>query len=50
MKRIIVTGPAMVDAAACEARGIAVRILPRTSTPGQMLIELLESLVVVPVR
>jgi len=43
--RIIVTGPAVVDAVACEARGIAVRHLPASDTPGQALIGLLETLV-----
>jgi glycerate dehydrogenase len=43
--RIIVTGPAVVDAAACETRGIAVRHLPASETPGQTLIDLLEALV-----
>ena len=46
LTRIVVTGPAMVDANACEARGIAVHFLPRTDTPGQTLVELLESLAV----
>ncbi|MBS1185030.1 MAG: hypothetical protein H6R09_631 [Proteobacteria bacterium] len=43
--RIIVTGPAVVDAVACEARGIAVRHLPASDTPGQALIGLLETLI-----
>ncbi|MDP1923999.1 MAG: hypothetical protein Q8K57_04355 [Thiobacillus sp.] len=43
--RIIITGPAVVDAAACEARGIAVRHLSASDTPGQALIGLLETLV-----
>ena len=43
--RVIVTGPAVVDTGACEARGIAVRHLPASDIPGQALIELLETLV-----
>ena len=43
--RVIVTGPAVVDADACEARGIAVRHLPVSDAPGQALIGLLEALV-----
>ena len=43
--RVIVTGPALVDADACEARGIAVRHLPASGTSGQALIDLLEMLV-----
>ena len=43
--RVIVTGPAVVDADACESRGIAVRHLPASDTPGQALIGLLEALV-----
>lgn len=43
--RVVVTGPAMVDGAACEARGIAVRHLPASGAPGQALIGLLEALV-----
>ena len=43
--RIIVTGPAVVDAAACEARGITVRHFPVSDEPGQALIGLLEVLV-----
>jgi glycerate dehydrogenase len=43
--RIVVTGPAVVDRAACEARGIAVRHLPASDTPEQALIGLLEMLV-----
>jgi hypothetical protein len=34
----------VVDADACEARGIAVQHLPQTDTPGQTLIGLLEAL------
>ena len=43
--RVIVTGPAVVDGPACEARGIAVRHMPVSDTPGQALIGLLEALV-----
>jgi hypothetical protein len=43
--RVVVTGPAVVDAAACEARGIAVRQLPASDAPGRALIGLLEALV-----
>ncbi|KVW95084.1 hypothetical protein [Thiobacillus denitrificans] len=45
LTRIVVTGPAVVDAAACEAHGIAVRHLPVSDAPGQALIGLLEALV-----
>ena len=43
--RIIVTGPAVVDAAACAAKGIAVRHLPASEAPGPALIGLLETAV-----
>ena len=43
--RVVVTGPAVVDTAACEARGIVVRHLPASDAPGQALIDLLEALV-----
>lgn len=46
LTRIILTGPAMVDGAACTARGIAVRYLPASDAPGRALIGLLEALVV----
>ena len=42
LTRIVVTGPAAVDAAACDARGIAMRHLPASDTPGHALINLLE--------
>lgn len=42
--RIVVTGPAAVDEAACEAKGIVVRYLPACEAPGQTLIELLEAM------
>lgn len=45
LTRIVVTGPAVVDAAACEARGIALRHLPTGDAPGRQLIRLLEALV-----
>jgi glycerate dehydrogenase len=45
LSRVVVTGPAVVDDKACEARGIVVRILPASETPGPALISLLESLV-----
>jgi glycerate dehydrogenase len=44
LTRIVVTGPAVVDNAACEARGIAVRHLPSCDTQGLALIGLLEAL------
>ncbi len=43
--RVVITGPAVIDAGACEARGIAVRHLPVSNTPGPALIELLVALV-----
>jgi glycerate dehydrogenase len=43
LKRIVVTGPAVVDTQVCEARGIAVRHLPDSDVPGQTLIDLLEA-------
>ena len=42
--RVVITGPAVVDAAACEARGITVQYLPASNAPGQALIGLLETL------
>lgn len=42
--RVIVTGPAVVDAAACEARGISVHHLTASNSSGQTLIDLLERL------
>jgi len=45
LTRIVTTGPAVVDADACEARGITVRHLPESDTPGQVLIGMLETLV-----
>lgn len=43
LARIVVTGPAVVDADACEARGVAVLHLPASDAPGQALISLLEA-------
>lgn len=43
--RVIVTGPAVVDTAACEARGVTVRHLPASDIAGPSLIDLLEALV-----
>jgi hypothetical protein len=43
--RIVVTGPATVDADACMARGIVVRHLPAPGASGLTLISLLEALV-----
>ncbi|MCA1978343.1 MAG: hypothetical protein LDL19_03820 [Thiobacillus sp.] len=45
LKHVVVTGPAMVDEAACAARGIAVRHLSSTGASAQSLIRLLETLV-----
>ncbi len=45
LRRIVVTGPATVDAAACAARGIAVLHAPQAGRPEQALIGLLETLV-----
>lgn len=45
LTRIVITGPAVIDVAACEAREIAVRHLPACDAKGQSLIELLEMLV-----
>jgi len=42
LTHIVVTGPAVVDAEACEVRGISVRHLPASDMPGQTLIEMLE--------
>lgn len=50
LTRIVVTGPAVVDAAACEARGIALRHLPAGDAPGRQLIGLLEALVAAAAR
>ena len=45
LTRIVVTGPARVDADVCVVRGIAVRQLPASDATGQTLINLLETLV-----
>jgi glycerate dehydrogenase len=45
LSRIVVTGPAVIDGAACEARGVAVQHLPASQMPGQALIDLLEALI-----
>ncbi|MDO9467081.1 MAG: hypothetical protein Q7J36_07250 [Thiobacillus sp.] len=47
LKRIVVTGPAVVDADVCTAQGIAVRHLPASDVSASTLISLLESLVTV---
>ncbi len=44
LKRIVVTGTAAVDKAACEARGITVHRPSAAGIPGQILIALLEEL------
>lgn len=44
LKWIVVTGPARIDAAACEARGISVNHLVASDSSGQALIDLLEAL------
>ncbi|MBI3432483.1 MAG: hypothetical protein HY018_09765 [Hydrogenophilales bacterium] len=46
LKRIVVTGPAAVDADVCSTHGIAVLHLPPDDLSGRALIELLEALVV----
>ncbi len=43
--RVIVTGPVVVDEAACEAKGISVVKLPAAEASAQGLIKLLERLV-----
>lgn len=45
LTRIVVTGPAVVDADVCVARGIAVRQLPASDASGWALICLLEAAV-----
>ena len=45
LKRIVVTGPAPVDAAMCAARGIVLQQLPASGTSPSALIGLLEALV-----
>jgi len=43
--RVVVTGPVIVDEAACEAKGISVVKLPAADASAQGLIKLLERLV-----
>jgi glycerate dehydrogenase len=43
--RIVVTGAAVIDADACEARGIDVQHVPASGASGRTLIGLLETLV-----
>ena len=45
LTRIVVTGPAVVDADVCAARGIVMRHLPTSDASGQALIGMLEALV-----
>ncbi len=45
LKRIVATGPASVDAAACAAQGIALRSLSQAGASNASLIALLETLV-----
>ena len=45
LKRVVVTGPATIDADVCSARGIAVQHLPSGEVSGRALIGLLETLV-----
>ena len=45
LKRIVVTGPAVVDAAMCAARGIALQQLAASGPSASALIGLLEALV-----
>lgn len=45
LKRIVVTGPALIDPAAGTANGRIVRHLPHSETPAATLIALLETLV-----
>lgn len=42
--RVVITGPAVVDEAACALKGVAVRHLPASDAPGPALIRLLEAL------
>jgi lactate dehydrogenase-like 2-hydroxyacid dehydrogenase len=42
LKQVVVTGPAVIDGEVCAARGITVRNLPASETPGVALISLLE--------
>ncbi|WP_324779887.1 Rossmann-fold NAD(P)-binding domain-containing protein [Thiobacillus sedimenti] len=45
LKRIVVTGPAAIDAEACGTRGIALYALPPGNASGSALVALLETLV-----
>ena len=44
LQRIVITGPAEVDAAGCGAKGIALHHLPPSGTPARSLGDLLEAL------
>ena len=44
LKWIVVTGPAAIDAVACQARSVSVYHLPASGASGQALIDLLERL------
>jgi len=48
LQRIVVTGPAAVDVAACDARGIVVWHLMAIDAPAAALIEQLESMIAGP--
>ena len=45
LKRIVVTGPAAVDAEACKARGIALQPVTANGGSGRALVSLLEAMV-----
>ena len=45
LKRIVVTGPAVVDAAACAARGVTVQQLAADSACAAGLVHLLEAMI-----
>lgn len=45
LTRVVITGPAIVDEAACTAKGVRVQRLPDSDPSGSALIALLESLV-----
>ncbi len=45
LRRIVVTGPAVVDAAACTARGVAVKRLAADAASAAGLVQLLEAMV-----
>jgi glycerate dehydrogenase len=45
LQRVIVTGPAVVDAAACAARGIDLRRLEADRASASALVDLLEAMV-----